>query len=79
MDRPDPDELLDKIQRDEEKKQRGRLKIFFGASAGVGKTYAMLQAGHRRREEGIDTVVGIVETHGRKETLALVEGWMPYR
>ncbi len=48
MDRPDPDELLDKIQRDEEKKQRGRLKIFFGASAGVGKTYAMLQAGHRR-------------------------------
>src|SRR5476651_1085613 len=74
MDRPDPDELLDKIQRDEEKKQRGRLKIFFGASAGVGKTYAMLQAGHRRREEGIDTVVGIVETHGRKETLALVEG-----
>ncbi|KQR78630.1 sensor protein KdpD [Burkholderia sp. Leaf177] len=74
MDRPDPDELLDKIQRDEEKKQRGRLKIFFGASAGVGKTYAMLQAGHRRRDEGIDTVVGIVETHGRKETQALVEG-----
>jgi two-component system sensor histidine kinase KdpD len=74
MDRPDPDELLDKIQRDEEKKQRGRLKIFFGASAGVGKTYAMLQAGHRRREEGVDTVVGIVETHGRKETLALLEG-----
>jgi two-component system, OmpR family, sensor histidine kinase KdpD len=74
MDRPDPDELLDKIQRDEEKKQRGRLKIFFGASAGVGKTYAMLQAGHRRREEGVDVVVGIVETHGRKETLALVAG-----
>ncbi|OTP78415.1 sensor histidine kinase [Caballeronia sordidicola] len=74
MDRPDPDELLNKIQRDEEKQQRGRLKIFFGASAGVGKTYAMLQAGHRRREEGIDTVVGIVETHGRKETLALLDG-----
>src|SRR5471030_486060 len=74
MDRPDPDELLDKIQRDEEKKQRGRLKIFFGASAGVGKTYAMLQAGHRRREEGIDTVVGIVETHGRSETAALLDG-----
>ncbi len=74
MDRPDPDELLDKIQRDEEKKQRGKLKIFFGASAGVGKTYAMLQAGHRRRDDGVDTVVGIVETHGRKETLALVEG-----
>ncbi len=74
MDRPDPDELLNKIQRDEQKQQRGRLKIFFGASAGVGKTYAMLQAGHRRREEGVDTVVGIVETHGRKETLALVDG-----
>ena len=74
MDRPDPDELLNKIQRDEQKQQRGRLKIFFGASAGVGKTYAMLQAGHRRREEGVDTVVGIVETHGRKETLALLEG-----
>jgi two-component system, OmpR family, sensor histidine kinase KdpD len=74
MDRPDPDELLDKIQRDEEKQLRGKLKIFFGASAGVGKTYAMLQAGHRRREEGVDTVVGIVETHGRKETLALLEG-----
>ncbi|MGA7813586.1 MAG: two-component system sensor histidine kinase KdbD, partial [Caballeronia sp.] len=74
MDRPDPDELLNKIQRDEQKQQRGRLKIFFGASAGVGKTYAMLLAGHRRREEDVDTVVGIVETHGRKETLALVDG-----
>ncbi len=74
MNRPDPDELLDKIQRDEEKKQRGRLKIFFGASAGVGKTYAMLQAGHQRADEGVDTVVGVVETHGRKETLALIDG-----
>jgi len=44
MNRPDPDELLDKLQRDEQKRQRGKLKIFFGASAGVGKTYAMLQA-----------------------------------
>jgi two-component system sensor histidine kinase KdpD len=74
MERPDPDQLLDKIQREEEKKQRGRLKIFFGASAGVGKTFAMLQAARRRRDEGIDVVVGIVETHGRKETLALLEG-----
>ena len=74
MERPDPDALLDKIQRDEEKRQRGRLKVFFGASAGVGKTFAMLQAARRRREEGVDVVVGIVETHGRKETLALVEG-----
>ncbi|VWD28494.1 two-component system, sensor kinase protein KdpD [Burkholderia aenigmatica] len=74
MGRPDPDELLDKIQRDEEKQQRGRLKIFFGASAGVGKTFAMLQAARRQREEGVDVLVGIVETHGRKETLALLDG-----
>ncbi|PTB17036.1 two-component system sensor histidine kinase KdbD [Trinickia symbiotica] len=74
MERPDPDALLDKIQRDEEKQRRGRLKVFFGASAGVGKTYAMLQAARNRREEGIDVVVGIAETHGRKETLALLEG-----
>jgi two-component system sensor histidine kinase KdpD len=74
MDRPDPDELLEKLQRDQEKKQRGRLKIFFGASAGSGKTYAMLQAAHRRGDEGIDVLVGVVETHGRKETMALLEG-----
>ncbi|TCG06788.1 two-component system sensor histidine kinase KdbD [Paraburkholderia steynii] len=74
MDRPDPDELLEKIQRDEEKQQRGRLKVFFGASAGVGKTFAMLQAARRQRDEGVDAVVGIVETHGRKETLALLDG-----
>jgi two-component system, OmpR family, sensor histidine kinase KdpD len=74
MERPDPDALLDKIQRDEEKQRRGRLKIFFGASAGVGKTFAMLQAARGRREEGVDVVVGVAETHGRKETLALLEG-----
>ncbi|WP_233800426.1 DUF4118 domain-containing protein [Paraburkholderia sp. HP33-1] len=74
MNRPDPDELLDKLQRDEEKRQRGRLKIFFGASAGVGKTYAMLQAARRRQEEGVDVLVGIAETHGRSETAALLAG-----
>src|SRR6201991_5344087 len=74
MTRPDPDELLDKLQREEEKHQRGRLKVFFGASAGVGKTFAMLQAARRRRGEGDDVVVGVVETHGRKETLALLDG-----
>lgn len=68
------------FQRDEEKRSRGRLKIFFGASAGVGKTFAMLQAAKRRLSEGegggerIDIVVGVVETHGRKETLALLDG-----
>lgn len=50
MNRPDPDQLLDKLQRDEEKQRRGQLKIFFGASAGVGKTYAMLQDAHQRRQ-----------------------------
>jgi two-component system sensor histidine kinase KdpD len=74
MPRPTPDELLDKLHRDEEKRQRGRLKIFFGASAGVGKTFAMLQAARRRRDENVEVVVGVVETHGRKETLALLEG-----
>ncbi|MEC5406949.1 sensor histidine kinase KdpD [Paraburkholderia sp. MPAMCS5] len=74
MNRPDPDELLDKLQRDEERRQRGKLKIFFGASAGVGKTYAMLQAARRRHDEGADVVVGVVETHGRGETAALLEG-----
>lgn len=74
MNRPDPDQLLDRLQRDEERRQRGKLKIFFGASAGVGKTYAMLQAARRRKEEGVDVIVGIAETHGRKETAALVEG-----
>ncbi|WP_321884557.1 sensor histidine kinase KdpD [Paraburkholderia bannensis] len=74
MNRPDPDELLDRLQREEEKRRRGKLKIFFGASAGVGKTYAMLQAARRRAEEGVDVVVGIVETHGRSETAALTSG-----
>lgn len=71
---PDPDELLDKLQREEAKRQRGRLKVFFGASAGVGKTFAMLQAARRRRDEGVDVAIGVVETHGRKETLALCDG-----
>ncbi|EOH6074574.1 DUF4118 domain-containing protein [Burkholderia cenocepacia] len=74
MNRPDPDQLLDKLQRDEEKQRRGQLKIFFGASAGVGKTYAMLQAARQRVQEGVDVVVGIVETHGRAETAALLDG-----
>ena len=75
MERPDPDELLDKLQRDEAKRQRGRLKVFFGASAGVGKTFAMLQGARRRmKEEGVDVVVGVVETHGRSETASLLDG-----
>ena len=72
--RPDPDELLAKVERDQAKAKRGRLKIFFGAAAGVGKTYAMLQAAKERRAENIDIVIGLVETHGRKETAALLDG-----
>jgi two-component system, OmpR family, sensor histidine kinase KdpD len=72
--RPDPDALLAQVQREEGRARRGRLKIFFGSSAGVGKTYAMLGGARQLRGEGRDVVVGIVETHGRRETEALVEG-----
>ena len=72
--RPDPDELLSRIKADEARAARGKLKIFFGASAGVGKTYAMLSAARQLAEQGRDVVIGFVETHGRKETEALVEG-----
>ena len=72
--RPDPDRLLKRVQAEEQASKRGKLKIFFGASAGVGKTYAMLEAARQRKSEGVDIVVGLVETHGRKETEALLEG-----
>ena len=72
--RPDPDILLATIQREEARRRRGRLKIFFGMVAGVGKTFAMLQAAQERRAEGVDVVVGWVETHGRAETEALLAG-----
>jgi two-component system sensor histidine kinase KdpD len=72
--RPDPDVLLAKVQREEAKRRRGHLKIFFGAAAGVGKTYAMLAAAHEKHGEGVDVVIGIVETPGRAETAALLEG-----
>src|ERR1043166_7283878 len=72
--RPDPDKLLASIQRTEAKKRRGRLKIFFGMSPGVGKTYAMLESARRLQAQGLDVVVGLVETHGRAETAALLEG-----
>lgn len=72
--RPDPDLLLAELQRDEAAGRRGRLKVFFGACAGVGKTYAMLTAARIAAEEGRDVVVGVVETHGRPETEACLEG-----
>lgn len=72
--RPDPDLLLATIQREEARRQRGRLKIFFGMVAGVGKTFAMLQAAQERRAEGVDIVAGWIDTHGRAETEALLAG-----
>jgi two-component system sensor histidine kinase KdpD len=72
--RPDPEALLARVREEERKAGRGRLKIFFGASPGVGKTYAMLEEARARRRDGVDVVVGVVETHGRAETAALVEG-----
>ena len=71
-DRPDPDALLQRVQAEEERARRGRLKIFFGASAGVGKTYAMLLAARAAQAAGAPLLIGIVETHGRTETEALV-------
>ena len=72
--RPDPDKLLDLLKNDRSVTHRGRLKVFFGASAGVGKTYAMLQEARNRLNAGVNVVIGVVETHGRAETMALVEG-----
>lgn len=72
--RPDPDALLAAIKRDEERSRKGKLFLFFGMAPGVGKTYAMLEAARQLKREGIDLVVGIVETHGREETQALLEG-----
>jgi two-component system sensor histidine kinase KdpD len=72
--RPDPDALLERVRREDEHSRRARLKIFFGASAGVGKTYAMLTEAHERRRAGVDVVAALVETHGRSETRALLEG-----
>ncbi|HQT94639.1 MAG TPA: sensor histidine kinase KdpD [Thermoanaerobaculaceae bacterium] len=72
--RPDPDELLARVQAEETRKTQGRLKVFFGAAPGVGKTYTMLEAARALRADGVDVAVGWVETHGRRETEALLEG-----
>jgi two-component system sensor histidine kinase KdpD len=72
--RPDPDQLLRLVQEEEARSRQGKLKIFFGAAPGVGKTYAMLQAAREKRAEGTDVLVGSVDTHGRRETEALLEG-----
>lgn len=73
-DRPNPDALLARIEADAERAQRGKLKVFFGACPGVGKTYAMLSAARLVKEQGGEVVVGVAETHGRSETARLLEG-----
>ena len=72
--RPDPDQLLEQIRAGESADRRGKLRIYFGASAGVGKTYAMLSAAQRDLKAGRDVLVGVVETHGRSETAELLAG-----
>ena len=72
--RPDPDALLAALKREEARQKRGKLKIFLGMCPGVGKTYAMLQAARQQQAEGIDVLIGVAETHQRKETQALLEG-----
>ena len=72
--RPDPDQLLATVNAEEAHAHRGKLRIFFGASAGVGKTYSMLEAARGVRASGGDIVVGYVEPHGRVETERLMEG-----
>lgn len=73
--RPDPDELLASLKLEEEKSKRGKLKIFFGMCAGVGKTYTMLQTAHAEKSKGCDIIIGYIETHNRKETEDLTRGF----
>ena len=84
--RPDPDQLLQKLKEEDARKQRAKLKIFFGMAPGVGKTYTMLKVARELRAEGVEVVIGVVETHGREETAVLAEGFevlpkktLPYR
>jgi two-component system sensor histidine kinase KdpD len=72
--RPNPDELLSRLKDEEKRAEHGKLTVFFGACPGVGKTYAMLQAAGRELIAGHDVVAGVVETHGRSETAAMMGG-----
>jgi two-component system, OmpR family, sensor histidine kinase KdpD len=85
-DRPNPVDLLESIKKEESKRTKGHLKIFLGMAAGVGKTYAMLESAQKLRKEGINVVVGTINTHGREETAKLLEGlqvipekWIKYK
>lgn len=72
--RPDPDALVAQLQAAQQQAQRGKLRIYFGSNAGVGKTYAMLAAAQRERQAGLDVLVGLVETHDRAETVQQLHG-----
>ena len=72
--RPDPDKLLAQLRGSEERAARGKLRIYFGANAGVGKTFAMLSAAQQEQKSGVKVLIGVVETHGRNETAALLAG-----
>src|SRR5438445_6865915 len=72
--RPDPDELLVRVKEEEARRRRGKWKVFFGAAPGVGERYALLEAAREQGADGNDVLVGYVETHGRAETDALLEG-----
>lgn len=73
--RPDPDELLASIKLDEEQSKRGKLKIFFGMCAGVGKTFSMLESAHIDKSNGKDVIIGYIETHNRPDTNELLKGF----
>src|SRR5436190_11717463 len=73
-DRPNPDALLARVQLEDAASKTGKLHIFLGMCPGVGKTYAMLQTARQRVQEGAEVLAGVVETHGREETKALLEG-----
>ena len=72
--RPNPDQLLEQLRDDEARAHRGRLRIYFGANAGVGKTFAMLSAAQREHKAGRDVLIGVIETHGRSDTADLLQG-----
>ncbi len=72
--RPDPEALLARVREEERRAARGKLKVFFGASPGVGKTYAMLEEARAKQQDGVVVLIGVVETHGRPETAALLAG-----
>src|SRR4051812_4727895 len=79
--RPNPDHLLAEVQKEEARQQRGRLKVFFGMAAGVGKTYAMLEEARARAAEGLNVLIGYAEPHIRPDTEALLLGMeiLPYK